>query len=614
MTQGLLNRQAVNPSAAHSRDPSEERLAFWRRAVQAAAYEFQPIVNIHSGVTYGLEAFLRQVGESGFESVAAFFAQAQADDVSAAVEAMLIAKAIDRFQSLNLPPTTHLFCNLNDHALQSDSDLANALIGLCVARRLPTEMLCLEISEAGAVGFQEAVRRRSAEFQAVGLAVAIDDFGMGHSGLQVIYDVAPRFLKIDEFFIRRLTSDPRRKTFIASLIGVAHQIGVTVVAEGVESEAELMACLEIGCDLAQGRYIQPPSADPTALLDRYAEVELVAERQRRKDGDKAGTLSSHLIDLPTVQHDSDLVAAVELFRRNPELDFFPVVNGAGEPLGIIRERRLKTLLFTQYGWHLLRNSHYRRRISDLVEPCPVVDMHFPIEKLVASYAADAGEEGLIVIKDMRYVGFLSSRALLQVVAAVELATARDQSPLTRLPGNNMIYAFVSRVLAKPDESFVLAYFDFDHFKPFNDKFGFRQGDRAILLFADLMRSQLPSHGCFIGHVGGDDFFAGFFDDSVAHSLERVSALLMKFEEGIQAFYDPESRAKGYLESVDRDGRPRRFPLMTVSAVVLRLDSGRPLAGVDDVISGIADAKKAAKLAPDHLAVVDGLSVSTLKTY
>jgi len=593
---------------AFSEENSPEAMGFWRNLVAAASYDFQPIVNVHSGVCYGLEALLRGLEEFGFTSVEAMFARAEADGVVAEVEAMLIGKAIDRFMSLALPVTAHLFCNLNERGLRNPGDLAGSVSRLCAAKGLPPGMLCLEISETAISGSKDVVRRRAQELQDAGLAIAFDDFGRGDSGLQLVYDVVPRFLKIDELFIHKLTTDPKRKAFVAGLIRLAHQIGVTVIAEGVETEAEFLACLEIGCDLAQGRFIQPPTLDPLRLTERYGAIETLVERQRRQDGDKAGTLASHLEDLPTVHFDADLVTAVELFRLNPDLDFLPVVNAAREPMGIIRERRLKSLLFTQYGWHLLRNSHYRRRIGDLVEPCPVVDMHFPIEKLVSSYASDAGEEGLIIIKDMRYAGFLSSRALLRVVAAAELATARDQSPLTRLPGNNLIYGFVSRVLGKPDDPVALAYFDFDHFKPFNDKFGFRQGDRAILLFADLMRSHLPTDGCFIGHVGGDDFFAGFFDQAVDDAVNLTRSLLAKFEEGIRSFYDAESRANGYLESVDRDGAPRRFPLMTVSAVLLTLPKGRSLAGVDDVITGIADAKKAAKHAPDHLAIVQGLSI------
>ncbi|MFY7958892.1 MAG: EAL domain-containing protein [Elsteraceae bacterium] len=583
-------------------------MGLWRSFATAARYEFQPIVNVHSGVCYGVEALLRGVEEAGFPNLAAMFERAEAEGAAADLESLLIAKAIDRFVSLAPPPTTHLFCNMSASGLRADGDLAGGLSALCAARGLAASLLCLEISETAAPLTRGILRRRALELRRAGLAVAIDDFGRGEAGLQLIYDAAPRFLKIDELFIRKLTSDPKSKGFVAGVIRLVHQIGVTVIAEGVETEAEFLACLEIGCDLAQGRFVQSPTLDPLKLNDRYGAIKATAERRRRRGGGEADTLASHLVDLPAVQFDADLVSAVELFRKNPDLDFLPVVNAALEPLGLIRERKLKSLLFTPYGWHLLRNARYRRRIGDLVEPCPVVDMHFPIEKLVASYATDAGEEGLIVIKDMRYAGFLSSRALLRVVAELELATARDQSPLTRLPGNNLIYGFVSRALGKSDEAFVLAYFDFDHFKPFNDKFGFRQGDRAILLFADLMRGHLPKDGCFIGHVGGDDFFAGFYDHAVDEAVALTRSLLTKFEEGVLSFYDAESRSKGYLESVDRDGAPRRFPLMTVSAVALKLLKGRPLSTADDVIASIAEAKKIAKHAPDHLAIVEGLSV------
>ena len=255
-------------------------MGLWRGFAAAARYEFQPIVNVHSGVCYGVEALLRGVEEAGFPDLAAVFERAEAEGAAADLESLLIAKAIDRFVSLAPPPTTHLFCNMSASGLRADGDLAGGLSALCAARGLAASLLCLEISETAAPLARGIVRRRSLELQRAGLAVAIDDFGRGEAGLQLIYDVAPRFLKIDELFIRKLTSDPKSKGFVAGVIRLVHQIGVTVIAEGVETEAEFLACLEIGCDLAQGRFVQSPTLDPLKLTDRYGAIEATAEQRR----------------------------------------------------------------------------------------------------------------------------------------------------------------------------------------------------------------------------------------------------------------------------------------------------------------------------------------------
>ena len=606
MTQNLLDERVRSTTAG--------LVGSWRNRIASLTFEFQPIVNVHSGVCYGLEAILPNVGSGGFTTLPDLLDVAARDGALGDVEMVLIALAIDQFNALRPSASMRLFCALDGRTLAGMEGLIDALRGLCGEKGLSVDQLSLEVSEVGVPGLQAKARRRCEELKAAGFSIVVDNSGGGRAGLQLVYEVSPRFLKIDNLFFRSTDSDLRRKSFVAGLISVAHQIGVTVIAGGVNTAEEFLACVEAGCDLAQGRFILPPTADAARLIDRYPQTADLLDGHRRRSGERAATLLDHLVKLPAVSASADLNEAVEEFRRNPDLVLLPVVNDGGEPVGVIRELSLKPLLFTQFGWHLMRNSHYKKRIGDLVDRCPIVDLQHPIEKLVTSYAADAGEEGLIVVQDMRYVGFLSSRALLRVIAEAELAAARDQSPLTRLPGNNMIYAFVSRALARPQEAVALVYFDFDHFKPFNDKLGFRQGDRAILLFADLMRSHLPSAGCFLGHVGGDDFFAAFYDDAFDDAATLVRSLLVKFEEGVRAFYDEESRAQGWLESVDRDGAPRRFPLMTVSAVMLTLAPGRAVATIDDVIAAIASAKKQAKHAQDHLAILDGVDLGSLKTF
>src|SRR5215472_13083822 len=99
---------------------------------------------------------------------------------------------------------------------------------------------------------------------------------------------------------------------------------------------------------------------------------------------------------------------------------------------------------------------------------------------------------------------------------------------------------------------------------------------------------------FVGHIGGDDFFAGTREGGFDQFRGQVRAILDKFRADIESFYDAASRAAGGITAVDRDGVSRQFPLMRVSAVVLELHPGRPPMSVDDLSGLIADGKKAAK--------------------
>ena len=205
-------------------------------------------------------------------------------------------------------------------------------------------------------------------------------------------------------------------------------------------------------------------------------------------------------------------------------------------------------------------------------------------------------------EQIRYVGFLDGHALLEMLNEKNTIAARDQNPLTQLPGNNAIYRYVSEALVHGGTGRYFAYFDFDNFKPFNDRFGFRQGDRAILLFAEIMKKTLVAGNWFVGHIGGDDFFVGAERCDEDELLRRIGKLLDEFCDQIGSFYDAESRDQGFIVGQDREGIMRQFPLMTISAAILRLPDEHGNLSVDDVVPFISRLKKEAKCATSHLAI------------
>jgi diguanylate cyclase (GGDEF)-like protein len=151
---------------------------------------------------------------------------------------------------------------------------------------------------------------------------------------------------------------------------------------------------------------------------------------------------------------------------------------------------------------------------------------------------------------------------------MDLCSSRAQkvletNPLTRLPGNITIIKEIQRRI-DTNGLFSFSYADMDNFKPFNDRYGFSRGDEVIRmtgrLITNIIKLKAPEES-FVGHVGGDDLV---FIIRI-ESIDAVcSELVATFDGIIHSFYDTEEREKGFMESLDRDGKRRTFPLITLS--------------------------------------------------
>jgi diguanylate cyclase (GGDEF)-like protein len=147
---------------------------------------------------------------------------------------------------------------------------------------------------------------------------------------------------------------------------------------------------------------------------------------------------------------------------------------------------------------------------------------------------------------------------------------RALSPLTGLPGNIRIQEEIRRRVSE-NQPFALLYADLDHFKAYNDHYGFVRGDRAIQSLARLVTEtvhEVAGPQGFVGHVGGDDFVvivAPQLAIDVAHTL------CDRFDQQVPHLYDTEDAARGGIDVKDRKGQPNRFPLLTLSIGVASTD-------------------------------------------
>ncbi len=150
---------------------------------------------------------------------------------------------------------------------------------------------------------------------------------------------------------------------------------------------------------------------------------------------------------------------------------------------------------------------------------------------------------------------------------------RDESPLTGLPGSVRIQEEIERKVGNGGD-FALMYADLDHFKPFNDHYGFARGDRVIQETAKLMDdvvSEFGSEGSFVGHLGGDDFVA-LVPSGVAALV--ADTIVHRFDELAPTWYDDEERTRGWIEVPNRRGDPQRYGPITLSIGVASTERRR----------------------------------------
>ena len=571
----------------------------WALLEESLDIALQPVVNLHTGVCYGYEALMRNYELAGFHSVAEVLDCCAAHGRLTEMEGILRDKALRKFARLPHQRSVRLFLNM-DYRTFAEIGSHRRLSTWLVNSGVELAQIAIEISERDPRTNSREAGRLFAELKADGGHVAIDDFGAGFAGLQVLYVADPDFLKIDRSMIDGLARDSKRKMFLSHVLVIAHLLGMTAIAEWVETEEEYFTCKEIGCDLLQGMLIQAPTLASDELLASYPLIEELTARDRRAGKENPALVRTHVRYIEPIRISSNLDAVFCRFKSDKRQTFFPVVDAADEPLGLVREEDFKDFTYSYYGRDLITNKGFGRKLGQFITRCPIADINASADTILQTYATIEEAEGILVVDNRKYVGFLGARSLLRLINEKSMSAARDQNPLTKLPGNNVIYEYVSKALEDIGVEYTACYFDFDNFKPFNDKYGFRLGDRAILLFAELMNKVLPEQNCFVGHIGGDDFFAGLRDVPRDVATLLCSDLIKAFRREVESFYSEEDRTAGYIAGVDRQGNPARFPLLGVSAALLHLMPERRRYSLDEISSRIAGMKKDAKHSPLHL--------------
>ncbi|MCD6259615.1 MAG: GGDEF domain-containing protein [Helicobacteraceae bacterium] len=560
---------------------------------------FQPILNINTAATHAVEALLRNTQEAGFHSIFALFDDAYKDGCLYTFDIYLREKTIQKFIHIKHCNSLKLFYNLDNRILDMDNFSRGNTSDILQKYGIKKDTFCFEISERHETShdIDEILRHYKEE----DFCIAIDDFGVGYAGFKLLYDITPDVIKIDRFFIHKIQKNMKKKLMVRNITHLATILGIKVVAEGIETQEELLTCKEIGCHLAQGYFIQKPTLETSQIRKEYQEITQIINSSNR-ESKTYQQIRKHLDFSPSLPIKSKVNKVINYFKENPQSSILSIVNHVGEPLGIIKETQIKDYLYSPFGLSLLSNeTSTKSKIKSIIEHCASADLYSDISTIIELFSNHPESVGIIITKDGRYYGFLSARAIITIMNEQNLIFAREQNPLTKLPGNTMIERYLKNCSVSED-FYILCYFDLDNFKAFNDVYGFRNGDRVILLFSETMVKILETP-FFNAHIGGDDFFTAIkLEKDPQKYLQKIELVIEKFTTDVRDFYSQEDKKNNCITAKDRDNQLKEFPLLTVSASALIISSktkNRTLKNINKVLSL---QKKVAKEQDSHLAI------------
>lgn len=550
---------------------------------------YQPIVNLRGGGVFAWEALARGPAHSALESPAMLFDVAEEAGAIFALEKVCREAAIKGFAMRG--QGAKLFCNVHPRTLLDPQFTPGETKRLLDKYGLEPRDVVLEITERHSIKDFNLFHRTLAHYRDAGYSVAVDDVGTGYSGLFSIAEIQPDFMKIDMSLVRGIDANPVKRALLETLLTFSEKVGCRIVAEGIETEAELGCLIRLGAHFGQGYFLGRPQSPPAALAEE-TRLAIVRATSQAVDGLKCSSPINDLAERPHQIGPRACVGEVkQFFDGNESVHAVAVVND-GRPEGLIMSHHLDRLLSTPYGLAL----YLRREVSRIMDASPLaVEWDTPVE--VAAQAAMARDrdklyDPLLVTCRGRLTGMVSVQRILDALACVQVEMAKGANPLTGLPGNVAIEREIAR-RAEAGRATSFVYADLDNFKVFNDVYGFQDGDKAILMTARILGEALSAQGSpddFLGHVGGDDFVILCDAASVAPVCR---AALDAFAAASPALYGAADRERGYIEGQGRDGRVGRFELLTMSMGVIDCAFAVPVT-MDELGLRAAAVKKYAK--------------------
>lgn len=535
-----------------------------QKAIQTV---FQPVVSLSDGSILGYEALSRGPKGSRLERPNVLFAAAKYYHLLWDLEFLCRSHALEKAREMI--PQKMLFLNVDPKVIH-DTRFQKGLTKEILERyRLDAVNIIFEITEKTAIEDYKSFKKTLDHYTGQGYKIALDDTGSGYSGLKLLAETHPHYVKIDMELVRNIDKDALKQALMKAFYDFSLATNMKIIAEGIETIGEMNTLIDIGIHYGQGYLLQRPVPEFLEISTQLRQA--IRERNHRKGRDLFYTLLA--VPIGEIAHrdrsfspGTDGHQIIDHFNANPLIQGVPIVDGS-QPVGVLMKYKFLAHLATQYGMAV----YMKRPVELLMDKNPLVLDYFTPVDQVSKFALARTEESMydyiIITRDDEYFGITSVKSLLEKISQMELTRAKHSNPLTGLPGNMLVEEELKKVVTSTGYYAVL-YFDLDNFKSYNDVYGFENGDQVIQTTAQIIQKQLQRQefsDVFLGHIGGDDFVAILHSNQVEAVCERI---IQMFDAQVPGFYNEEDRRRGYIRAKNRRGQEEEFPFVSISIGVV----------------------------------------------
>ena len=469
-------------------------------------FAFQPLFNLHTGGVVAVEALARPHDGTVQDLLRMAFRAGYLANTDVALACRAIRHAADH--DLIVP----LHVNLLALTIADKPELMAPLYGaLREVGRTPADLV-VEVGTPYSRAPRRLLVKGIERLRQDGFRIGLDGVGEGDSPLSLLAEVQPEVLKLDREVVVALPADPARYAMVQALQHLCEHTGSLVVAEGVETEAQLAALRRLGVRLAQGNLLASPQRRPkvdatiAAVLSEVNDPEAVTATMtaplRRKSGPK---VTDFLHPATTLPDSATSEEVRDVLANQPTVSGVVLVDEDGRPRWTVDRNRFLLAVTGPFG-HALHAKREAARLADRPKVIGADSSALELLDIVAHANRERTNDDLVVVDDDdRCLGVVRVADVVRGVAEMKVEQAAALSPLTRLPGSDSIAREVDRRILG-GELFAVGWLDVDAFKRVNDSAGFAAGDDLIRAIGRALTDGAASYpGVQVGHVGGDDF-------------------------------------------------------------------------------------------------------------
>ncbi|MFI9012053.1 EAL domain-containing protein [Actinosynnema sp. NPDC053489] len=469
-------------------------------------FAFQPLFNLHTGGVVAVEALARPHDGTVHDLLRMAFRAGYLADTDVALACRAVRHAAEH--GLGLP----LHVNLLALTIADKPERMAPLYGALRETGCAPADLVVEVGTPYSRAPRRLLVRGIERLRQDGFRVGLDGVGEGDAPLSLLAEVRPEVVKLDREVVVALPVDSARYAMVQALQHLCEHTGSLVVAEGVETEAELAALRRLGVRLAQGNLLASPQRRPkvdatiSAVLSEASDPEAVTSTVTAPLRRRSGPRVTDFLHPATTLPDSATSEEVrDVLANQPTVSGVVLVDAEGRPRWTVDRNRFLLAVTGPFG-HAL---HARREAARLADPPKVIGAESSALELldvVAHANRERTNDDLVVVDDDdRCLGVVRVADVVRGVAELKVEQAAALSPLTRLPGSDSIAREVDRRILG-GELFAVGWLDVDAFKRVNDSVGFAAGDDLIRAIGRALAEGAAGYpGVQVGHVGGDDF-------------------------------------------------------------------------------------------------------------